>query len=94
MTSRHRRRRAQRAWYPEPTCSNCGGRGRHFVPPGMGSGGFYTCHATRFGMVEPRRSPTEIAADFEAYQRGLQRRIAEACSMPLDMLLLPIPRHS
>ena len=35
--------RARMRELAEHTCSNCGGPGRHFVPPGLGSDGFYMC---------------------------------------------------
>jgi hypothetical protein len=91
MVSRHRRRRKQHAWQPEPTCANCHGRGRHFVPPSLGEPGFYTCAGMRRRdvlMAEMKYN----AADFVAYQAGLMRRLADACGMPLDLICLDMNR--
>jgi len=44
MTSRTKRAERGRVWAEQwATCSNCGEKGCHFVPPSLGDPGFYIC---------------------------------------------------
>lgn len=50
MSAARRRRKAaeriaahNRRWTPGGCCPRCGGPGRHFVPPGLGTPGMYAC---------------------------------------------------
>lgn len=82
---RHRRRRKQAAFHPLSTCSNCGERGAHFVPPSLGEPGFFHCKPLFAAM-------SFNAVCFELYRHGLMRRVAEAMSLPLDLICLDTKR--
>lgn len=41
---KHKEERAKRRSTFEPTCSECGEKGRHFIPPSFGDIGFFMCN--------------------------------------------------
>lgn len=81
MVSRHRRRRKQVAFRPLPYCSNCGGRGSHFVPPSLGEPGFWLC----LGLPSPSE-PINPCPSIERFADGLVRQLVEAWGVPLHVI--------
>lgn len=81
MVSRHRRRRNQAAFHPLPTCSNCGGRGSHFVSPSLGEPGFWLCLAPLRPIAFNTTQPS-----IERFIEGLMHQLAEATGVPLRLL--------
>lgn len=56
MTSRRKRAERARVWAQNwSTCRNCGEKGAHFAPPGLGSPGMFICQKPDQSTKEANR---------------------------------------